>query len=123
MANDHTADSHCTVDPASDCCTGCGVYHGDPCPSCEGRGFHREGCADADPPGAPVHGDPTRRALYLEKIAEARGHLQFIIEFLDDAEGDVGRGDLEEAQHDLTEARGWAESIVDDLSPAVEQGS
>lgn len=41
----HSRDSDCTVDPATDCCVECHVLHGDPCPDCEGRGFHADGCA------------------------------------------------------------------------------
>lgn len=49
--NDHTTDSHCA--PYLDTsrhgdgneCSVCGVYHGgDPCPQCNGRGFHAEDC-------------------------------------------------------------------------------
>lgn len=40
----HERDEDCTVDPKTDCCTACGVYHGDPCPECKGRGFHKAGC-------------------------------------------------------------------------------
>ncbi len=29
----------------------CGVWHGDPCQECEGRGFHREGCSLSDEEG------------------------------------------------------------------------
>lgn len=25
-------------------CPGCSVYHGDPCPYCTGRGYHRPNC-------------------------------------------------------------------------------
>jgi len=38
----HNHDSQCTLD--QDTCTVCGVYHGDPCPVCLGRGFHVSGC-------------------------------------------------------------------------------
>ena len=40
----HTTDSDCTLD-STDICRGCGVYHGDPCQDCGGRGFHAESCA------------------------------------------------------------------------------
>jgi hypothetical protein len=40
----HNADEDCTLGP-DDCCKVCGVYHGDPCQDCGGRGFHRSGCA------------------------------------------------------------------------------
>lgn len=39
----HTADEDCTLDD-NGTCVACGVWHGDPCPRCAGRGFHREGC-------------------------------------------------------------------------------
>ena len=40
----HEKDQDCTVDPKTWCCTVCGVYHGDPCWVCGGRGFHKPGC-------------------------------------------------------------------------------
>jgi hypothetical protein len=40
----HTKDDDCTLD-ASDTCTECGVWHGDPCPECGGSGYHAPGCA------------------------------------------------------------------------------
>jgi hypothetical protein len=43
--NDHAQDSDCTLD-STDVCVECGTYHGDPCPICGGRGFHKEGCED-----------------------------------------------------------------------------
>ena len=68
----HTRDEDCTVDPADDCCIECGVYHGDPCPACDGRGFHREACPDLCPvcggvcEGYEPHPDPRamRRAAF-----------------------------------------------------------
>lgn len=42
--NDHRRDEDCTVDPATDTCSVCGVGHGDPCPDCGARAFHRRGC-------------------------------------------------------------------------------
>lgn len=39
---DHTRDEDCTV--VDDECTGCGVWHGDPCEDCGGRGYHRAPC-------------------------------------------------------------------------------
>lgn len=41
----HTKDSDCTVDPTTHLCTVCGVEHGEPCPRCGARGFHKNGCA------------------------------------------------------------------------------
>jgi DnaJ-class molecular chaperone len=40
----HTKDSDCTIGP-DDTCTKCGVTHGDPCPMCKGRGFHKTSCS------------------------------------------------------------------------------
>ena len=40
---EHTKDNHCTL--VEDTCIECGVYHGEPCPDCEGRGFHNENCS------------------------------------------------------------------------------
>lgn len=40
----HTKDEDCTLDE-NDTCIICGVAHGDPCPECGGRGFHRENCS------------------------------------------------------------------------------
>ena len=45
----HSRDEDCTLD-ATDSCSVCGVYHGDPCPVCGGRGFHRDGCERIDGP-------------------------------------------------------------------------
>lgn len=43
----HTKDADCAgfIDPATDTCTDCGVYHGEPC-ACGGRGFHTAGCEE-----------------------------------------------------------------------------
>ena len=46
MEATHATDTDCTLNPADDCCTGCGVYHADPAPCCGGRGFHRPGCVE-----------------------------------------------------------------------------
>lgn len=43
----HWEDEQCDLD-SEDVCRVCGVWHGDPCPSCGGRGFHRPGCEDSD---------------------------------------------------------------------------
>ena len=42
----HERDADCApyLDAETDTCSVCGVYHGDPCPSCEGRGYHRDDC-------------------------------------------------------------------------------
>lgn len=44
----HTTDEQCTVDQETDCCRECGVYHGEICPECFGRGFHGTGCPLSD---------------------------------------------------------------------------
>ena len=36
----HIQDEDCVVRRDHTCCI-CGVYHGDPCPTCGGRAFHR----------------------------------------------------------------------------------
>ncbi len=41
--SDHSKDSDCTLDSIS-VCVECGTYHGDPCPTCGGRGYHKAGC-------------------------------------------------------------------------------
>jgi len=43
----HTTDRDCTLDH-NDICVECGVWHGDPCPSCGGRGFHLDSCPEMD---------------------------------------------------------------------------
>lgn len=42
----HDRDEDCTI--VDDTCIVCGVYHGDVCLMCEGRGFHRLGCREDD---------------------------------------------------------------------------
>jgi len=42
--SDHRRDEDCTIDPATDTCSVCGVGHGEPCPDCGARAFHRRGC-------------------------------------------------------------------------------
>jgi hypothetical protein len=46
--NDHTKDSDCTIDPITECCVECGVYHGEECPECGQRGYHRRNCKLSD---------------------------------------------------------------------------
>lgn len=43
----HSRDEDCTLDETNTC-TVCGVFHGDPCPSCRGRGYHRPACRESD---------------------------------------------------------------------------
>lgn len=44
---DHDKDADCDVDPATDSCRGCGVYHGGPpCPECGQRALHATGCSE-----------------------------------------------------------------------------
>ena len=45
----HSQDSDCTVESETECCSGCGVYHGDPCPTCGGHAFHLDGCEENAP--------------------------------------------------------------------------
>lgn len=44
MAN-HSKDGDCTVDTQTGCCVECGVDHSDPCPECNGHGFHKPECS------------------------------------------------------------------------------
>ena len=48
---EHTSDADClaadSID-ATNTCTICGVYHGDPCPDCNGRGYHDRDCNHVD---------------------------------------------------------------------------
>jgi hypothetical protein len=43
----HTKDSDCQID-ATNCCTECGVYHGEPCALCGGRGYHELKCDELE---------------------------------------------------------------------------
>lgn len=45
---DHHTDSDCTLDPETDCCIVCAVYHGEPCEVCGGRGYHVSQCPISD---------------------------------------------------------------------------
>ena len=44
--DDHDCDADCAphIDPKTCMCRVCGVEHGDPCPDCNGRGYHADGC-------------------------------------------------------------------------------
>jgi hypothetical protein len=44
-SHNHNKDADCSVDPATDMCTVCGVYHGEACDECGGRGFHGDACS------------------------------------------------------------------------------
>jgi hypothetical protein len=46
--SEHNSDSDCTVDQVTRLCVTCGVMHGEPCPTCGGKGFHTETCPDSD---------------------------------------------------------------------------
>ena len=45
---DHSSDADCAghVNQETLTCSVCGVYHGNPCPLCGGRGFHAENCEE-----------------------------------------------------------------------------
>lgn len=45
QADDHETDADCAMFLIDDTCTECGVYHGDPCPGCGGRGYHVASCS------------------------------------------------------------------------------
>lgn len=42
----HTTDADCAPFIVDDSCSTCGVFHGDPCPECQGRGFHKSECSE-----------------------------------------------------------------------------
>jgi hypothetical protein len=44
----HDKDEDCEGTIVDDCCTICGVGHGDPCQECSSTGYHREGCSLSD---------------------------------------------------------------------------
>lgn len=44
----HTTDADCSVDPATDVCTECGVHHGEPCRECGSAAFHEPDCGFGD---------------------------------------------------------------------------
>lgn len=44
----HETDADCIVSPDTEMCVLCGVHHGDPCPTCNGKGFHAPQCPDSD---------------------------------------------------------------------------
>lgn len=62
MMADHNRDEDCTVNPDTDECYECGVYHGDPCASCGGQGYHRSACEFM----ANAYNEGLRRAWGLE---------------------------------------------------------
>jgi hypothetical protein len=63
----HHHDTDCTISPADDCCAGCGVYHGDPCEDCGGRGFHESACPQLLPEFAAA--DRVQRMTVAEAAA------------------------------------------------------
>ena len=42
----HESDADCTVNPRTGTCSGCSAFHGEPCPSCGGRGYHVPTCPE-----------------------------------------------------------------------------
>ena len=67
---EHSKDTDCTLD-ATDCCTGCGIYHGDPCPTCGGCGFHAPECEDVDG-CADAYAPPTVLEIARNILANAK---------------------------------------------------
>lgn len=59
LASTHHRDSDCTLDE-DDCCAICHVFHGDPCPTCGGRGYHEPDCSDFA--GVRSEGDQPKEA-------------------------------------------------------------
>lgn len=78
----HARDTDCAVGP-DDTCTGCGVHHGDPCPTCGQRGYHLPTCWTA--PREPLSAaDMANRVATAMKVAGnlTREHVEY-----DTAEG------------------------------------
>lgn len=46
FANDHTQDDDCAPYITEGECRVCGVVHGDPCPECHARAFHKPTCSE-----------------------------------------------------------------------------
>jgi len=44
----HDCDADCAEYLVNGECTICGAYHGDPCPDCNGRGYHLPDCNHVD---------------------------------------------------------------------------
>lgn len=62
----HNTDRDCTLD-RSDICVECGVWHGDPCPDCGGRGFHLDSCPEMEPTMVKI--------VYRNEAGEVVGYL------------------------------------------------
>lgn len=61
----HERAEDCDVDPETGCCRYCGVDHGEPCPVCDKRGFHADGCPGEAPGHLMTEGE------YLDTVARA----------------------------------------------------
>ena len=63
----HTKDAECTIDPETDLCKECGVYHGDPCPDCGGKGLHTDECPQMkEVSGIRLHLTPEERKAAID---------------------------------------------------------
>lgn len=66
----HRRDEQCTLGE-DDCCIVCHVYHGEPCPECYARGYHKPGCNEMPvielQTSTPIDRDDTT-TLYLVQI-------------------------------------------------------
>ena len=85
----HTRDSDCTLDPLTDTCHDCGVHHGEPCPECEGRGFHAPKCRELRPLAHAVKVRritmrAARRVLALRDYCEGCGAATLNVAFYAD---------------------------------------
>lgn len=65
----HLVDADCTLD-ADDTCTGCGVFHGDPCVECGQRGYCAVGCAvsEAEQERCPAEAAEDRYANHCDDM-------------------------------------------------------
>ena len=84
---EHNTDADCTLDDTNSCII-CGVYHGEPCIECGGRGFHNGNCKANDTYKVTVE-------LYKWELENL--HIS-VVEYLDTMEHN---GNFENTEHDL----------------------
>jgi hypothetical protein len=80
---DHQQDEDCAghIDPSTNLCKVCGVEHGDMCPGCTGRGYHRPGCIYSDATAGNIYSEPSRpitagprgQDVYVDRITDGDG--------------------------------------------------
>lgn len=105
----HSQDSDCTLDPMTNCCRECCVFHGEPCEECRGRGFHRPGCLPSEDPDA-YHNHAAHRVVTfamhgnrvpLPLAQEARDAFEIVRD-----DRDTFRAELDQARKDISSLEG-----------------